>query len=200
MGIDPGALFAFVCGQIPEHTWAPGGMPLHVCQRCTGLYAGAAVALLLHALLRLRPSDRMVALHAVFLLPMVPLGYHWLPQDGLARTLSGILFGAGVVDFLWVNPARRIRATRLPDRADWGRYVAALAITLVAVPLLALRGDARAAWLLDALAVAGFAALVLLVLANLALALRFIAAPGGSRGARAAPPARRDPRGAAPRR
>ena len=205
MGIDPGALFALVCGQLPEHTWAPGGVPLLACQRCTGLYAGAAVALALHALLRLRASDGFVALHAAFLVVMVPLGYHWLPQDGLVRTLSGVLFGAGVVDFLWVNPARWIRGTRTPDRGAWGAYLAALALTLAVAPLLALRGDARAAVLLDALAIAGLAALALLVLANLALALRWlalrlIAAPGGSRGAPAWPPVRRAPRGAAPRR
>jgi uncharacterized membrane protein len=94
------ALFALVCGQAPAHTWAPGGMLLPVCERCTGLYVGAAVALALHLALRIGPSARFLQVHGGFLLLMIPLGYHWLPQDPLARTASGVLFGAGLVSFL----------------------------------------------------------------------------------------------------
>ena len=37
-------IFGWVCGQNPGHTWAPGGLMLPCCQRCTGLYAGAFFA------------------------------------------------------------------------------------------------------------------------------------------------------------
>ena len=39
-----GQCFAFLCGQNPEHTWAPGGLLLPCCQRCLGLYVGAGIA------------------------------------------------------------------------------------------------------------------------------------------------------------
>ncbi|MFO1402417.1 MAG: DUF2085 domain-containing protein [Steroidobacteraceae bacterium] len=205
MGPDPAALFALVCGQRLAHTWTPGGVPLLVCQRCTGLYAGAAIALALHAWLRLRPSTPFLALHGIFLVAMVPLGLHWVPQDGLARTLSGIVFGAGVVDFLWLNPAGRLAVLRPPGRGTWLRYLAVLGLALLLVPLLAQRGGASAAVLLDALALAGLAALAALVLANgvvaLGAGLRLLRpltpARGGSRVAPAGPPARRARRGAA---
>jgi uncharacterized membrane protein len=206
MHADPAALFALLCGQRLAHTWTPGGVPLLVCQRCTGLYAGAAIALALHAWLRLRPSTPFLALHGLFLLAMLPLGLHWLPQDGLARTLSGIVFGAGVVDFLWLNPAGHFATLREPARGTWLRYLAALGLALLLVPLLAQRGGVPAAVLLDALALAGLVALAALVLANGVVALGAGAcrlrpltpARGGSRVAPAGPPTRRDRRGAAP--
>jgi uncharacterized membrane protein len=95
-------LFAAVCGQNPEHTWAPGGVPLPFCQRCTGLYVGAAIAWLLHCWLRPRPTTRFLQIHGAFLLYMAPCGFHWLPQGPVLRTLSGVLFGFAVVAFLWL--------------------------------------------------------------------------------------------------
>jgi uncharacterized membrane protein len=94
--------FAAVCGQDPGHTWAPGGILLPCCQRCTGLYVGAGVAALLHLLLRPRLSGRFLEIHGAFLLAMVPFGFHWVGQGPVLRTLTGVLFGSGVVTFLWL--------------------------------------------------------------------------------------------------
>jgi len=93
-------LFGCVCGQNPVHTWAPGGVWLPVCQRCTGLYAGACVAALLHLALRPVATSRWLWLHGGFLLCMIPFGYHWLPQGPVLRALTGVLFGFGLVAFL----------------------------------------------------------------------------------------------------
>jgi uncharacterized membrane protein len=95
-------LFAAVCGQNPEHTWAPGGVPLPFCQRCTGLYVGAGAAWLLHRWLKPRPTARFLEVHGAFLLLMAPCGFHWVPQGPVLRTLSGALFGFAVVAFLWL--------------------------------------------------------------------------------------------------
>jgi hypothetical protein len=43
-------LFSFVCGQCPEHVWTCGDWTLPCCQRCTGLYVGALLAVVWHAL------------------------------------------------------------------------------------------------------------------------------------------------------
>jgi uncharacterized membrane protein len=93
-------LFAAVCGQNPDHTWAPGGLLLPCCQRCTGLYAGAGVAALLHLWLRPKLTGRFLEIHGAFLLLMVPFGFHWVPQGPALRTAAGVLFGFGVVTYL----------------------------------------------------------------------------------------------------
>ncbi len=92
-------VFSHVCGQT-AHTWAPGGELLPCCQRCTGLYAGALVAALLHGICRPRLSGHFLEVHGGFLLLMVPFGYHWLPQNAALRGVTGVLFGAGLVTFL----------------------------------------------------------------------------------------------------
>lgn len=93
-------LFALVCGQNPGHTWAPGGVLLPCCQRCAGLYFGAGLALVLHLCVRPRLSANFLYVHGGFLLLMVPFGYHWVPQGPVLRTISGFLFGAGIMAFL----------------------------------------------------------------------------------------------------
>ena len=93
--------FALVCGQNPEHLWAPGGLSLPCCQRCTGLYAGAAGALLLHWLCKPQPTAGWKWMHGMFLLQMVPFGFHWLPQGPVLRTVTGVLFAFGLVAYLW---------------------------------------------------------------------------------------------------
>jgi len=99
--------FAAVCGQDPGHTWAPGGILLPCCQRCTGLYVGAGVAALLHLWLRPRLTGRFLELHGAFLLLMVPCGFHWVTQGPVLRMLTGVLFGFGVVTFLWLPLSQR---------------------------------------------------------------------------------------------
>ncbi len=93
-------LFAGVCGQDPAHTSTLGGMLLPFCQRCAGLYVGAAVAAVLHVCLRPAASNRFLACHGAFLVVMVPFGYHWVPQNSTLRVLTGFLFGLALVAFL----------------------------------------------------------------------------------------------------
>lgn len=163
-----GRCFAFLCGQNPDHTWAPGGLLLPCCQRCLGLYVGAGVAAWLHWRLRPKLSRRFLETHGLFLLLMAPCGLHWLPQNAVLRTISGVLFGFGVASFLWV-PLRGAA----PGAAAGARfgYGVALAATLVLTPLLAATGGALAAYGLAGLALFGAVSLALLVLANAALAL-----------------------------
>lgn len=185
-------LFGFVCGQLPAHTWSPGHVLLPLCQRCTGLYAGAAVALLLHAGLRLRPSERFLWLHGGFLLLMVPLGFHWVPQDGLIRTLSGTLFGVGVTSFLWLTTGPRVMATLALDRTGWLVYVTGLACTLAFIPVAAIWGDSRAWYALAIPATLGLAGLGFLVLGNIVLGSMWLLRRAAPLLRRAVTPALRD--------
>jgi len=159
--------------------WAPGGTLLPFCQRCTGFYAGAAVALVLHLGLRIRPTARFLQVHGGFLLLMIPLGYHWVPQDALVRGVSGVLFGSGVVSFLWLLPGPRICLDQL---MNWWRlivYTAGIAVALAGIPASATWGDQPAWYGLVGLATCGLAGLVMLAAANMGLGLASLGrAPG----------------------
>jgi len=167
--------FGAVCGQHPEHTWAPGGLLLPVCQRCTGLYAGAAVAAFLHVFPRPKPSSRWLELHGAFLLLMVPFGFHWIPQGPSLRSITGVLFGFGVLMFLRLPVSFRLAAQEpLPGHRITPEhrrlvYLIALAVTAVAVPWLGNAGGTLAGYVLITLCCVGAVALGVLAAANVAL-------------------------------
>jgi len=163
-------LLAAVCGQNPVHTWAPGGMWLPCCQRCTGLYAGAAVAMLLHLWLRPVLNGRFLEVHGAFLLAMVPFGFHWLAQGPVLRTLIGVLFGFGLITFLrlpWCGMAGK----QCHPYPAWVCYSLILAATLVILPLTAARGGPTAAYVLSGLIAVGALALGSLAVADVGLGL-----------------------------
>jgi uncharacterized membrane protein len=181
-------LFAFVCGQNPEHTWAPGGILVPCCQRCLGLYAGAALAAGLHLWLRPRLTSRFLEVHGAFLLLMAPFGWHWLPQGPVLRTLTGLLFGFAVVTYLWLPVASRIlqgngglgSLAPCERPADFKsaiqqianlRYTFGLLATLLLVPWLAAQAGGFAAYLLSGLAGLGALALAGLVVLDTVLGL-----------------------------
>ena len=168
-------LFARLCGQNPSHTWAPGGLPLPCCQRCTGLYAGAAVAAVVLFWLRPRLSKGFLEAHGLCLLVMAPLGLHWVPEGPVVRTLSGVLFGFGVAAFLWLPLATRVGWSNLPRSFSSPAYGLALMAALGCIPILAASGGTGAAYALAGLV--GCGAVLLLALAvgaigSLALAWR----------------------------
>ena len=162
-------VFAFVCGQGPAHTWMPGGVTLPFCQRCTGLYTGAAVALVLHLALRIRPGGRFLQVHGAFLLAMVPFGYHWLPQGAVVRTVVGFVYGAGIVSFLWLLPGHVVGHVWPLTSARAAVYAGLVAAGVVAAPLSASRAGMIAADALVIAALAGLAGLVALAVANAAV-------------------------------
>ncbi|MHC4548020.1 MAG: DUF2085 domain-containing protein [Planctomycetota bacterium] len=165
-------IFSHVCGRAPGHVWDPGGAGLPFCQRCTGLYVGAAVAVGLHLLLRPRPDTRFLRVHGLFLLQMGVFGFHLVPQGPFVRTLSGQLFGFGVVAFLWLLGGPEGR------RPGHRAYAVTLVASLVALPAAARWGGAIAHAVLGALGAAGLAALALLAVAHaLALLLHARAVP-----------------------
>ena len=115
--------FSFLCHQIPERSFHLAGHQFAVCSRCTGLYAGFAIATLALPLLRsLKRTDtpRVIWL----LLSVVPLAidfgltYFGLWQNNhFTRVTTGALFGAvtafyivpGLIE-LSVNLGRRVKS------------------------------------------------------------------------------------------
>ncbi len=174
-------LFGCICGQNPDHTWSPGGVLLPFCQRCMGLYVGAFVAAALHLALRPVPTNRWLWLNGGFLLFMVPFGFHWLPQGAVLRTITGVLFGFGLVAFLSLTLRSRRREEadflssqkiRLVTSAATISFWFTLPATLALVPWLGANGNAFAADSLKLSAALGAFMLSALALANVALAMR----------------------------
>ncbi len=173
--------FSVVCGQDLGHTWAPGGIPLPCCQRCLGLYAGAAVAAGLHLWLRPRLTGRFLGVHGAFLLAMAPFGFHWAPQGPALRTATGILFGFAALTYLWLPlagsyadkgaPCSSVSSRQTPAL----RYAFGLLAALILAPVLAALGGKAAAYLLSGLASVGALAFAGLAVLNAVLGLAILA-------------------------
>lgn len=156
------SLFAYVCGQNPDHTCSFAGLSLPFCERCTGLYVGAFFAFLLHLLLCPAMKGRFLSAHGAFLLVMAPFGFHWIEHGAVLRVGTGLLFGFGTVTFLLLPFQRR--------GCEPGSmvYFFALALLLLFLPLVTLSQAGWAGLALCLFGSLGLLALLLLVLANVA--------------------------------
>jgi uncharacterized membrane protein len=160
-------IFSYVCRS--PNIWAPGGEALPFCQRCTGLYVGCLLALVLCAVFRPRPTWPVVSMHGLLLVLMVPFGYHLVPQNAVIRMLSGQLFAFGLVYYLALNAAGRFNLWKENSGENvWGCVLWALAgITALQVAVQA--GGLLTGAVLSWLGLAGLLGYAALVIANLAL-------------------------------
>lgn len=91
--------FSAICHQIPERSFHYRGYPLGVCSRCTGIYLGFFLGLLLYPLLRRIRDGKFPArwwLVAAALPTIIDFtaGYLRLADNTFfSRTATGILFG-----------------------------------------------------------------------------------------------------------
>jgi uncharacterized membrane protein len=163
-------VFSMVCGQNQDHTWMAGDILLPCCQRCTGLYAGALLGIALHLWLKPALTGSFLKWHGFALLFMVPFGFHWLPQGAWLRTVTGVLFGAGVVTFLWL-PLAAIRNEHPIGRAAPAYWLLLVAGVLL-LPWCGATGWRPCGFFLTALVCAGALALAVLVAVNALLVFR----------------------------
>ena len=98
--------FSFVCHQIPERSFHLAGHQFGVCSRCTGLYAGFALAALIYPLARSLERTDTPALVWLILatLPVAidfALGYFSIWQNThLSRFLTGALLSSVAVFYI----------------------------------------------------------------------------------------------------
>ena len=107
------------------------------------------------------------------MLLMIPFGYHLLAQEGVARTVTGQLFGFGLVYYLFLNPADKWNTWS--DDEGW-RVMAYLLFSLLGIPLLLLailKGTTFAAGILAWTGFVGLLVLVVLVSANILVFLSY---------------------------
>jgi len=115
--------YAHVCGQ--GRCFVADGAALPVCQRCMGLYVGAALTsawiFSFHVWRRGLPSWRIFLIHAVILLTAMLGGIHVLDFGPSWRLLCGLWTGHAFV--LWlVGSAQHLRNASLsiaPTRLGW---------------------------------------------------------------------------------
>ena len=98
--------FSFVCHQIPARSFHLAGHQFGVCSRCTGLYAGFAVAALVYPLARSSqstntPSRVWLLLATLPLLVDFLLGYYSIWENThLSRFLTGALLSSVAVFYI----------------------------------------------------------------------------------------------------
>ena len=104
------AVFSFLCHQEASRSWAPGGVPVALCARCLGVYAGAALAAACLLRYRFSPTSLALAIHGVAILQVVVFGLHLVPHGPTVRTLSGHVFAIGTAYYLQLCPVVRWRS------------------------------------------------------------------------------------------
>ena len=98
--------FGFVCHQIPDRSFHLAGHAFAVCSRCTGLYSGFAVAVLLYPLARSMkrtdaPRRIWLILATVPLVIDFALGYFAIwPNTHFSRFTTGALLGSVAVFYI----------------------------------------------------------------------------------------------------
>jgi uncharacterized membrane protein len=98
--------FATLCHQLPERSYFIAGYKLAVCSRCTGVYAGFALTLLLYPLIRsLRstefPPRRWLLLAAIPLAIDFSLTFFGIWENThTSRLLTGALLGSATVFYV----------------------------------------------------------------------------------------------------
>lgn len=120
--------FSFVCHQIPERSFHLAGHQFAVCSRCTGLYAGFAVAALAYPLVRslkltATPHRLWLILAAVPLATDFALGYFAIWENNhFSRFSTGGLLGAVAVFYIMPGlielsstVIRRLKRTQIPE-------------------------------------------------------------------------------------
>jgi uncharacterized membrane protein len=114
--------FAAFCHQIPERSYFIAGHKLAVCSRCTGLYAGFALTLLLYPLIRsLRttvwPPREWLFLAAVPMAIDFSLTFFGIWENThTSRLLTGLLLGS--VTVFYVMPGLVELSARKAQRTE----------------------------------------------------------------------------------
>jgi len=114
--------FASVCHQMPSRSPHIGGVPIAICDRCSGVYSGLVLGVVVTGWGRslwvpLGPQGRYLLLGS-----LVPLGVDWIApflglwQNGpISRALTGFLFGIVAASYVTDRLLRRVARTEVSE-------------------------------------------------------------------------------------
>lgn len=134
--------FGTFCHQLPERSYFIAGHPLAVCARCTGLYGGFALLLVLYPLTRPLSSTLLPRPMWLFL-AAAPLAVDFLltlfgiwDNTHSSRLLTGMLLGGVTVFYVMpgiVELSQRV-ATVAPERSSEPTFTLVSPETIAAAP------------------------------------------------------------------
>ena len=157
-------LFSHVCGQV--NLCEIRGISLPLCYRCTGLYLGAALAILLTPI-RPRPAAAVLWVHGIFMLVMLPFGYHLIEHGPLLRLITGQLFGYGLIYYLLLIPLGESSISSA--RGAIVAYFTAACVGIAILPIAVFYGSQGVAQTLTTSCLLGLAVVAILAVTNIAL-------------------------------
>lgn len=101
------AAFHAVCHQLPERSFSLGGVPIAVCHRCTGIYAGLFLGALLFPLVVRFDVWLWTQARWLLTLSLVPMAIDWggdalglFVNTPLSQAATGLVFGAAAAYLL----------------------------------------------------------------------------------------------------
>ena len=157
-------VFALICHQSPERCWAPGGIAMPICQRCTGVYVGVLLAVITIIFVRCPVNRKLLVLHALLALQAIPFGLHLVPETAGIRLLSGQLLGVGIVYLL---TAGLVEGMRIKLRRSCKPYICTTVICFLSLQLIVHTPVPVMAAALALASMLGLAVLICLVLVNI---------------------------------
>lgn len=98
--------FSYICHQIPERSLHLAGHQLAVCSRCSGVYFGLLLGILVYPLWR--PIDEIEPIPRIWLfLSLIPITIDWSltvfgiwENNHFSRILTGLILGAVCATFI----------------------------------------------------------------------------------------------------
>ena len=99
----PYAVGSVICHQRPERSFALWGQPLPVCARCTGLYAGACLAVAAALARRLVVDRARMVLGLAAIPTLLTFAYEWSTGDApsnIVRAVAALPLGAAIASVI----------------------------------------------------------------------------------------------------
>lgn len=114
--------FASVCHQMPSRSPHVGGVPIAICDRCSGIYSGLVLGVVVTGWGRSLWAALGQQSRYLLLGSLLPLGVDWVApvvglwQNGpISRALTGLLFGIVAASYVTDRLLQRVARDAVPE-------------------------------------------------------------------------------------
>lgn len=115
------SLFAPACHQLPGRSPMIGEVPIALCDRCTGIYLGGVLGVLMGGWGRVLGRPLPVSSRYMLLASLIPLGLDWIgpvlglwPNEPWSRAATGLFFGGVAASIAADRLLRAVGRTEAP--------------------------------------------------------------------------------------